>query len=274
MTQLGESIAVAAMQQSGDDECWFCEEEPEDAIQNNSEDASPDTSDNEPEDEVPENDDKNNSGALGENLGDRPTWSIICPDKNQSTDIVPGAHHCIPGKAAFKKVMDLGLKDFVSKKGDNSFISDIGYSINHANNGIWLPGNYGVRKGKGHYTKTWKGYENDVNNFQQEYVNRAIKATNRQFHDAHAEYNKLVKKTLENILEELGEPENECPICHKPYDKTRPPYGLVGRLDFVSMSYKRVLDNLGKKKGRKWQHIQSGCRTSDKVLNFYTRAGD
>jgi hypothetical protein len=25
---------------------------------------------------------------------------------------------------------------------------DIGYSINHQNNGVWLPGNYNVRKGK------------------------------------------------------------------------------------------------------------------------------
>lgn len=265
MTQIGEGVAIAVTKET-DEECWFCKEPPKEKGLKNSEVADPDTSDSETETSVPENDEKNDSSALGENLGNRPKWTITCPDKNLPTEVVPGAHHCIPGKAAFKKVVDLGLKNYIRKGGNFKLSGDIGYSINHSNNGVWLPGNYGVRKNKGHYKKTWGSYDKS---FKQEYSRRAIKTTNRQFHDAHGDYNKLVRKTLENIMNKLGEPEQNCPICNKPYDKTRPPYGLVGRLDWASSHYKRVLQGLSIKAARKWHHIKGGCRTSNRVVTFF-----
>ncbi|WDD97546.1 AHH domain-containing protein [Thalassomonas actiniarum] len=268
MTQIGEGVAVGATQQSQDEDCWYCKEPPKKEQKKNSITADPDTSQAEVEDQVEENDITNDASALGENLGARPVWHILCPDKEIPTAIIPGAHHCIPGNAAFKHAMKDGLVDFVSEGGDFNLTSDIGYSINHANNGVWLPGNYGVRPKKGHYTKKWSSYPTA---FKNEYAKRAIKATGRQFHDAHPNYNKQVKKTLYKIMEKMGEPDKNCPICGKEFDSTRPPFGLVRRLDFVSASYKRVLENLSIKTGRKVQHINGGTRTSNRVITYFKK---
>lgn len=265
MAQIGEGVGSAVIKNTNVD-CWFCTESPKGKNLKNSEIADPDTSNYETETSVPENDEKNKSSALGKNLGNRPNWTLFCPDKNLPTEIVPGAHHCIPGKAAFGEVLKMGLKNYIREGGKFGLSSDIGYSINHSNNGVWLPGNYGVRGGKGHYKKTWSAYGKS---FQQEYSKRAIKATNRQFHDTHSDYNEQAHTTLEDIMNKLGELKQTCPICNDPHDKTRPPYGLVGRLDWASSLYRRVLQDLSIKASRKWHHIRNGCRTSDRVITFF-----
>jgi hypothetical protein len=131
------------------------------------------------------------------------------------------------------------------KGGDYQFESDIGYGVNHANNGVWLPGNYAVREDNPEFDfKTWTQY---LPAFQQTYVRSAMaSASGRMFHDSHRKYNGRVKDTLNSIAAKLTKPvKTNCPICDRPLDdrKNRPPYGLVARLDFVSGEHRNMVVN-------------------------------
>lgn len=265
MTQIGEGVAIGMIKESNDD-CWFCKEKAQKRGVSNDLVASPDTSDSESDSSVTENDVKNDASVLGENLGFPPEWSISCPLENKPTLIVPGAHHCIPGTAAFKKVLDSGFKNYVNAGGKFKLLEDIGYSINHENNGVWLPGNYAVRPGKEHYTKTWSAQNSS---FKQKYAERAMEVSNRQFHDAHVKYNNLVRKTLENVMNKIGKLGGKCPFCGEEHDSTRPPYGLVARLDRASRAYKNVLMSLSSKTQRKKKQIGEGCYTSSRVKKHF-----
>jgi hypothetical protein len=264
--EIGESIATAAMPKL--DPCWFCQEEhPADTMTNETE-ASPQTENNDNEDYPPENDVHNDASALGENLGDRPQWEIKRPGDDASTTIVPGAHHLIPGNASLKKAMDNGLSDFMCERGQYNLESDIGYNVNDAANGVWLPGNYQVRPGNEDYKIKWSAYPDD---FKGEYAVRAMRKANAQFHDAHYDYNKNVLRTLERIKENMVLPEDgKCPICGKEYhEKTRPPFGLVSRLNFVSQQHRQILAGLNYKKSRKITMIRNGYYTSSRVYVYF-----
>lgn len=265
MTQITLGIAIG-MEKSAKDECWYCTEEKKSDSPKNDIQADPDTSDSEGEDNAPENDLKNDASKLGSNLGQKPSWAIECPKEGKTTTVLSAAHHCIPGNASFKKVCDMGLIDFIQAGGDFNLSSDIGYSINHQSNGVWLPGNYYVRKDSGHYKANWGSFGKA---FKDEYARRAISIANRQFHDAHSAYNKNVLKTLEAVMEKMGEPEDKCPICEEKLDSTRPPFGLVGRLDFVSAQHKRMIENLGKKKSKKVRYVKNNYYTSSRVKTYF-----
>lgn len=262
MTQIGEGIAIGAIK-SDDGECFFCKEKPKSEELKNDEVADPQTDESEGEDDVLENDEKNDASALGKNLGDKPTWTIECPEFGEDTTVLPAAHHCIPGIAAYEKVQD--IRDFVNEGGPFNLSGNIGYSINHENNGVWLPGNYNVRRGKGKYIKNWSKHDS---NFKYEYAERAIKASNRQFHDTHPSYNKIAKKALTKLALEIGDPETKCPFCGEEREATLPPYGLVGRLDFISRSLRNTLVSV-RNNSRKRTHMKKGVRTSDKIKKFF-----
>lgn len=263
MSQLGEKIAINIGQQAAEatSPCWFCEEESSSKNLKNVETADPDTSDSDLVDLVPENNENNNSSALGEQLGSVPTWTIKNPlDESTTTSIVPGAHHCIPGGASLAKATD--LHKFM-REGD-LYSSDIGYNVNHKNNGVWLPGNYAVRENAEEFNKTtWSAQSPS---FQLNYVQRAVsEAGGRQFHDAHRKYNRLCKKTLLTLAAKLKLPEDkECPICEKKKKKkAMPPFGLVGRLDKISGEYRTMLKKPTKKT------VLAGFYTSSKMKAFY-----
>lgn len=265
MTQIALGIAIGTFQ-SAKDECWFCKEEKSSDNPINDVDSSPDTSDSESEDAVPENDLHNDASKLGVKLGNKPEWTVKCPDKGETTKVLSAAHHCIPGNASFKKAYDSGLVDFVKKGGDFNLQSDIGYSINHESNGVWLPGNYYVRKGNKPYDKNWSSFSKS---FKDEYAKRAINVSKMQFHDAHSRYNKKVLKTLESVMSKIDEPEDKCPMCGEEYDNTRPPFGLVGRLDFISKQHKNMISNISKKKGKKYKYVKSDYYTSSRVKTYF-----
>lgn len=258
MTQIAIGVAIGMIQEHEGD-CWFCKEEPTSDKLKNDLDSSPDTSNSESEDNVPENDVVNNSGKLGRKLGNKPTWEITCPKHNVSTKVLPAAHHCIPGNASFKKAHD--LLDFVREGGPFSLESDIGYSINHEKNGVWLPGNYNVRKNKEHYgsNEGWGSMDDD---FKEKYSVRAMNISKNQFHDAHKKYNENVLSTLEDVAHAIGEPDGTCPFCMEKYEKLEPPYGLVGRLDFISSSHRNMITNMGISKGKKYKYYNNGYFTS------------
>lgn len=260
--QINEIVANAVSQEPKDD-CWFCQEKAKTTQLKNDETADPATSDSELEDPVtiPENNVDNDSTKLGTALGSEPSWSIENPLNGVSTAVVPAAHHCIPGEASLAKAS--ALHDFMRKDGPYDFASDIGYNVNCAKNGVWLPGNYAVREGNVEFDKyTWTLHKPW---FQMRYVKSAMeKAGGRMFHDAHRKYNGLVKQALLDIASLLHKPDakTNCPICGNPLpkenQKNRPPFGLVNRLNRVSDDHRGML------KAPTPETVTSGYFTSSK----------
>lgn len=252
--EIGESIAVLVTTPEGKEKCWACEADPPPARHNDL-DESP-SSVGEPENQL-----TNDSSKLGLKLGHRPEWKINVPDVGDSGPIVreclvvPAAHHLIPGNASLNEVPSiLDLIDASRGKVD----SDIGYDVNAAQNGVWLPANYGVRL-ESSFGKRWRAYS-----FKDDYAKAAMKRAGAQFHDSHPEYSGNVKTTLRKIADKINlhKPE-KCGICGKTIsDKSRPPYGLVGRLNAVSRQHRRFLSG----PVRKWPVGDAGYRTSGRSL--------
>src|SRR5690349_16441988 len=239
-----EQIAVNVFL-PGKEDCWFCQQKPESTEVTNDLAEDPNSLGGPPA--IPENDVANDSSALGSNLGNRPDWAITAPnDEEQEATIVPAAHHLIPGNASYKRAPE--LHKYVS--GDKNLIqSDIGYNVNCAENGVWLPGSYGVHPGATTTgNKKWSKYK-----YQDAYAIKAMKAAGAQFHDAHPKYSTNVKNTLCSLAEKLDamyeKNDGNCPVCGKKASddagKLTPPFGLVGKLNGISASHRTML------KGRK-----------------------
>lgn len=233
--QIGEAIAINVAAPDPKDPCWCCKEEkPAKPTPNDLAEAPNSVGE-------AENDLYNDASALGKNLGGRPTWQVTVPDPDASNQekitapVTPAAHHLIPGNASLKKAVKL-LKCIEKSKGQIS--EDIGYDVNSAENGVWLPGSYGVKLDSVFAVK-WSKYL-----FQNDYTFAAMEAAKAQFHDAHPVYSDRVLHTLERLADKikLKAPDN-CGICNaKIADKARPPYGLVGRLHRVSGEHKKMLE--------------------------------
>jgi hypothetical protein len=260
--EIGEQIAVDVTVPSADDaSCWYCQE-PAGEDKTNKETAAPNTTASEQPDNVPENDERNLSAALGTALGNAPVWIIANPSKQGAqTTVVPAAHHLIPGEASLAKAT--ALHKFMRKGGEMSLSSDIGYDVNDARNGVWLPGNYAVRAGNTEFGgQTWTSQKAS---FQLEYVRKAmLAAAGRLFHDAHRKYNDLVKQTLISIAGKIQKKEKDkCPICGKEAKDTRPPFGLVLRLHGVSGRHRSMVVSPTKKT------VSAGYYTSTKAKEVF-----
>lgn len=226
--QVGEKIAVIVF--SKDKEaCWYCKEE-----KPKKDDLKNKLMDNPSSIGKKENDLKNDSSDLGKALGFRPVWPIKTPQTDKETYVIAAAHHLIPGNASLKRATSL-RKYIEEAKGKIS--GDIGYDVNSRKNGVWLPGSYAVRE-KLPFGIKWSQYQ-----FQNKYAIRAMKVHNAQFHDSHPDYSKNVLRTLRKIAAKIVTGGSEkCSICGKTLeDKSRPPYGLVGRLDAVSRFHRKFL---------------------------------
>ncbi len=249
MTQIGEQIAIDVMAQTKPD-CWYCKKEPGPETRNKLEEDPPSTGGI--VDNVPENDLKNQSSTLGGALGRRPKWKIAVPHKPSARcGVVPAAHHLIPGNASLKRAT--GLHKYM-REDKNLITNDIGYDVNGKANGVWLPGSYGVRPGSTHFTTKWSKYKQ-----QNRYAWNAMKEADAQFHDAHPKYSRNVLKTLRSIATKLAKkPKSKCPVCGAVAKKERPPYGLVGRLNFVSGQHRQMVTQPAKKA----KYINAGYFTS------------
>lgn len=248
MTQVGETIAILVATRDKDEPCWACKEEPEEKRKNELDEDPPSSKE--------ENDVKNNSSKLGRALGGRPSWTINVPHPDGegaghvSQAVVPGAHHLIPGNESMKRVPKI-LDLIESRRG--KIKADIGYDINAATNGVWLPGSYGVSTTSPLGTK-WSNYD-----YKEEYALAAMGKAGAQFHDRHPKYSGKVKSTLRSLADKITllRPE-KCGICkEKLSDKARPPYGLVGRLNRLSRIYRSFLHG----PTRKWP-VETGFSTS------------
>ncbi|HMN43947.1 MAG TPA: AHH domain-containing protein [Povalibacter sp.] len=265
-----ESVALPAIVLDKTSPCWFCEEKNDSAIRNS---ETEDPASPEGEDEGPENGEHNDASVLGGNLGSRPTWNISHKveaedpiEAGVQTEIVPAAHHLLPGNASVKKATLLHKYMVWEGKNPKGFKGPIGYDINNASNGVWLPGNYAVRVGTD-FGQNW-GQFNDP--FKEAYALAAMRsAGNLQLHDAHPAYNANVRSTLLDIakkLDALWTDRSKCPVCDKDLkDQLTPPYGLVGRLNALSAEHKKALIFTAHNR----KAINNGYYTSSRVLGVY-----
>src|SRR3990172_5121974 len=106
----------------------------------------------------------------------------------------------------------------------------IGYNVNGAHNGVWLPGNYAIRPKKTSLKKTWSELT-DKPNWCMNYVAAVSAKAGGQFHDTHEQYNRAVEKLLTKIYDAVTV--HECALCE---EKTEvpPPYVIKERLYALS----------------------------------------
>lgn len=158
------------------------------------------------------------------------------------------AHHLIPGEAALapselKPFMTEGESVTITvitpggpQEKSKTIEKHIGYNVNGAHNGVWLPGNYHIRKShtpvKNH---SWS--ELGDNPWCLNYVAAATKVAGGQFHDAHTQYSAAVEELLNKIALVLMR--HECDDCAKP--KINPPFLIKERLYRLSSNFKGKL---------------------------------
>lgn len=165
-----------------------------------------------------------------------------------SDDVFPyvvAAHHLIPGKASLEpsklKQFMTANKTVTTESGKSWKIAcHIGYNVNGAHNGIWLPGNYAIRKP----TKSWYKSPGDLGVSWSDlgdhpwcinYVAAVSKITYRQFHDTHEKYSIAVEKLLNKIATKLYAHQDKCEECGKKMNgKISPPYFIKQRLYNIS----------------------------------------
>lgn len=241
----------------------------------------------------------NNGGILGENLGAasagdpatingiaKPPTPAKAPRVNGNVKLENmehegtypykvAAHHLIPGGAALMHG-DSYLKDYMYKPGKITteagktykLKEHIGYNVNGAHNGVWLPGNYAIRKGsspKKGKGGTW-GKIVDTPEYKDwcfEYMRACVGKVGRQFHDAHPMYSEAVLGVLNKIHSKLTEHQDtDCKHCKS--KEIYPPYELKRRLYNFSAELKIRLS----RPMRSWRY--PWC-TSDK---FKTRMAE
>ena len=171
------------------------------------------------------------------------------------------AHHLVPGNASLYdedvkliNYMEDGKSVETAAKKTYKIEGHIGYDVNGSHNGVWLPGNYAIKKAmpktkkraavpgttpvKG---KAWSdleaaGYEP----WQYKYVAGACKAGKGQFHDAHEDpYSATVRKNLMTIVTALNthlDRDPPCPDCQNNEKVIPPPQRIKMRLYALSQA--------------------------------------
>ena len=174
---------------------------------------------------------KNDAAKLGKALGASGEKEVEVRGKSRPS--TAAAHHLIPGNAALKKSKLFTSNKYLWK--DGSAKGNIGYNVNAAENGVWLPGNYAVRP--------WSGLDPI---FQNRYAFGAMKEWRRQFHDAHGVYSNFVRQCLDQIFSKLKL--GSTVWCEKgKADKDKSPeerdplYAIVGRLNTISGRMRNML---------------------------------
>lgn len=252
---LGELVSVnMIVDEKHDDTCSFCKSTEKPKKVANDLEANPDEDavaelDGPGEDAadaldssvtVPDLKFKNDAGKLGNAMGGKPDHKVVKLGGKPFNAAV-AAHHLIPGNASLKKSQLFLSEEYLWKDGE--VMGNIGYNINSAENGVWSPGNYGVRpwgtEGAGFVAKNPELSPED-------FAYAAMDAWRTQFHDAHEKYSDFVKDCLDKIFEKLEDgAELWCPEAKKKKEKKpdekEPLYVLVQRLNTVSGRMKRML---------------------------------
>ena len=266
MTELVEQVAIGLLPEETDASCPFAdstdgvgEVEPENVAED---DAPAATATQE-----------SNGGVLGANLltgspGKGGTVGGPSPPAEKNPDLrrdtrrtgvkvkVPGtthiatgaygftlaAHHLIPGDASLapsklKPLMTEGQSVEVIIKGgakkQKTVRKHIGYNVNGAHNGVWLPGNYYIRASTSPIKdKSWSDLGSDP--WCRNYVAAVSKVAGGQIHDAHTQYSSAVEELLNKIAAILMQ--HECEKCEAA--DINPPFRIKARLYATSEALK------------------------------------
>ncbi len=239
---LGEKVSVGEIVDEKHDEetCVFCQAgDPPKEIINELSDAHDEDIEAETGDNVPTYKFKNDAGKLGTALGGKPEPKPVQLN-NKIFDAAVAAHHLIPGNAALKNSQLFKSKEYLWK--DDKAKGNIGYNVNAKANGVWSPGNYGVRPW-GTKGTTFEAKNSGLK--AEDLAFAAMEAWGTQFHDAHPVYSDFVKDCLDKVFEKLeAQEEIWCPEAKKKEkkpDEKNPLYALVRRLDTISTRMKRML---------------------------------
>jgi hypothetical protein len=236
--QVGEAVDVAVVTERHDESCYFCNAKDE-----------PKEETNELDESYPEDDDldglepggikfKNDAGKLGTALGGKPgTKDVRLNGKDYAVSVA--AHHLIPGNASLKESELFKSEQYLWTNGKAK--GNIGYDINSAPNGEWLPGNYAMRP----WGTGGKAFQATSGVEPKQYAFAAIEAWRAQFHDAHEKYSTFVTSVLDKLCDKLDENEDVwCPEAKKkdesPESRT-PLYVIVNRLHTISGRMRRML---------------------------------
>ncbi|MFT6031333.1 MAG: hypothetical protein ACI8O8_003084 [Oleiphilaceae bacterium] len=92
---------------------------------------------------------------------------------------------------------------------------NIGYNVNTKTNGVWSPGNYGVRL----WVTGGSVFEKNSSFEAKEFAFAAMEKWGCQFHDAHSDYNDFVEGVLDKIADKLRK--NETIWCPEQKKKTK-----------------------------------------------------
>jgi hypothetical protein len=185
-------------------------------------------------------------------------------EETEEYDLQYAPHHLIPGNASLKGSAvvpfmgdDDTIADYVAE-GTASKIKEgrsIGYDVNAADNGQWLPSPYALSMRNEwpsekdvEVVKKRKGIDLGpvTEAFKQAYVAAAIEESGAQFHMSHEPYSEKVQEILKAVgarLKLLSDG-SHCPIAKKSKDKDGkfdPPYGLVARLNVLSDNMRRLV---------------------------------
>lgn len=160
------------------------------------------------------------------------------------------AHHLIPGEAAlvksgvYKKYMVKDAEGKTPRGKSYKIQANIGYNVNGNHNGVWLPGNYGIRGAtspkKG---SSWRKIVEDpaYEDWCWEYMLECVRTVGGQFHDSHTTYSEAVKDILDNIHVRVGaHHDSDCEDC-KGKDEVHAPYALKRKLYLLSRFLRRKL---------------------------------
>ncbi|HEY6642891.1 AHH domain-containing protein [Povalibacter sp.] len=214
---------------------------------------------------------ENNGGVLGENLAKgspagwgkggtinklfQPSDMEKAPRVDSTTDpvhrvnvgsrdygYVVAAHHLIPGEAAlapsklYKGYMKKGGKVTTPAGRSYTLKTNIGYNVNGNHNGVWLPGNYAIRRNKPQLNstgRTWKELIVSDRTWCYAYMTACVEQAGGQFHDSHTHYSDAVLDILDKVYMKLAAHQDSCKECE---GKTEidPPYVLKARLYLLS----------------------------------------
>ena len=192
------------------------------------------------------NDSKRKNGQKGAKVWQKVQVPGTAAITDRAFPFTVAAHHLIPGNASLyndennlKKYMIQG--ETVKADGKTWEIKyHIGYNVNGAHNGVWLPGNYAIRAKASPTGVTWGKMGNE--DWQLNYVAACVKVTGGQFHDGHCDYNEAVQKLMNKIALKLQIHQAHCKLCEKKQGKKiPPPYLIKQRLYNLSGYFRQQL---------------------------------
>lgn len=197
-----------------------------------------------------------NSTDLGADLGNKPDWwiqSVTVDGERYSIRIhsVPNAHHIIPAEASLHGeflhsshpsgdiLQNHPIMQYMSSKAKGSKVkTDIGYDVNKAHNGVWLPSVPDEFKEHEVANKViparivkWGPGLKDPE--KQRVAERFItkRGVNRQWHTSHPAYSRRLDEWLQGFVAKLESWDfDRCPEVDDNDEKFPAPMGLLARL--------------------------------------------